>query len=118
MPTAYGKELRKLRIDEDETIQQMAEKLNISISYLSSIESGNRKIPNDLTEKIIEKYSLNKERSEILWQAEVESSNEIFFDLSKMSLDQRKLAFVLSRELDDISDEECLKIIGKLKNHE
>lgn len=115
MATAFGKELRKLRIDKDETIHAMAKKLDISISYLSAIEAGSRKIPGEMVDKIIEKYHLNKERSEIMRQAEAESSKEIDIDLSAMTAEQRKLVFALSRKINDISDEECLSILNKLK---
>lgn len=115
MATTFGKELRKLRIDKDETIHQMAKKLEMSISYLSAIEAGNRNIPSGLADKITAKYHLNKERSEIMRQAEAESSKEINVDLSKVSAEQRKLVFALSRKLNDISDEECLDILNRLK---
>ncbi|MBR5996992.1 MAG: helix-turn-helix transcriptional regulator [Bacilli bacterium] len=115
MATTFGKELRKLRIDKDETIHIMAKKLGISISYLSAIEAGNRNIPNGMVDKIIEKYRLNKERSEIMRQAEAESSKEIDIDLSAVTVEQRKLVFALSRKLNDISDEDCLDILKKLK---
>ena len=115
MASKFGKELRKLRIDKDENINNMAKKLGISISYLSAIEAGKRNIPNDMVDKIIEKYHLNKERSEILRTAEAESSKEIDIDLSHVSLEQRKLAFALSRKINDISDDDCIAILNKLK---
>ncbi len=115
MATKFGKELRKLRIDKDENINTMAKKLGISISYLSAIEAGNRKIPADMVEKIITKYNLDEERSEIIRQAEVESSTTIDIDLTNVSIEQRKLVFALSRKLGDISDEECLNILNKIK---
>ena len=115
MATIFGKELRKLRIDKDETIHVMAKKLDISISYLSAIEAGSRNIPSDMVDKIIAKYHLSGERSEILRQAEAESSKEIDIDLSTVSAEQRKLVFALSRKINDISDEQCLDILNKLK---
>ena len=115
MATAFGKELRKLRIDKDETVYAMAKKMGISISYLSAIEAGSRSIPADMVDKIIKKYGLNKERSEIMRQAEAESSKEIDIDLSAVTVEQRKLIFALSRKLNDISDEDCLDILNKLK---
>lgn len=115
MATTFGKELRKLRIDKDENIHGMAKKLDISISYLSAIEAGSRNIPSDMVDKIIAKYHLNGERSEILRQAEAESSKEINIDLSMASAEQRKLVFALSRKINDISDEQCLDILNKLK---
>ncbi len=115
MATTFGKELRKLRIDRDENIHDMAKNLGISISYLSAIEAGSRNIPNDMVDKIVTKYHLNGERSEILRQAEAESSKEIDIDLSTFSAEQRKLVFALSRKINDISDEQCLDILNKLK---
>lgn len=115
MATSFGKELRKLRIDRDENIHAMAKKLEISISYLSAIEAGTRNIPNDMVNKIIDKYHLNKERSEIMRQAEAESAKTIDIDLSTVSDEQRKLVFALSRKLKDITDEDCLNILNKLK---
>lgn len=115
MATQLGKELRKLRIDNDETIYQMSKKLSISASYLSAIESGARKIPNGFVDKILDKYHLSKERSEIIRQAETESTKEIDIDLSNVTSEQRKLIFALSRKLNDISDDECLYILNKLK---
>lgn len=115
MATAFGKELRKLRIDKDETIHMMAKKLGISISYLSAIEAGSRNIPEKMVDKIIEKYHLSKERSEIMRQAEAESSKEIDIDLSTVTAEQKKLVFALARKLNDISDEDCLNILNKLK---
>lgn len=115
MASTFGKELRKLRIDKDETIHVMAKKLEMSISYLSAIEAGSRKIPTGMVDKIIQKYHLNKERSEIMRQAEAESSKEIDIDLSNVTSEQRKLVFALSRKLNDMSDEECLRFLDKLK---
>jgi len=85
MATAFGKELRKLRIDKEETIQKMANKLGMSISYLSAIEAGTRNIPGDMVDKIIEKYHLSGERIEIMRSAEAESAKEINVDLSSIS---------------------------------
>ena len=52
MVTSYGKILRKIRIDEGEILGEMAQKLEISSAYLSSIENGDRNLPDGFTEKI------------------------------------------------------------------
>ena len=111
----FGKELRILRVEKDENINSMAKKLGISIAYLSAIESGNRPIPSDLVEKIIEKYHLSKERRELLREKEAISSKKIDIDLELVTNEQRKLVFALSRKLKNLSDEECMNILGKIK---
>lgn len=115
MLTEFGKELRILRVQKEENINSMAKKLGISIAYLSSIESGKRPIPSELVDKIIEKYHLNKERSKVLREKEAISSNAINVDLSLVSAEQRKLIFALSRKIKDLTDEECIEILGKIK---
>ena len=52
MITEFGKELRKLRIDRGEILKTMAEKINVTSSYLSAIECGKRNIPADLIQKL------------------------------------------------------------------
>ncbi len=114
MATTFGKELRKLRIDYDDTIVGMANKLKISTSYLSAIESGKRNIPSDMVDCIVKIYGLSIERRDELRQAEAESSTNIDIDLSKVSDGQKKLIFALSRKLDGITEEQCAEILKKL----
>jgi transcriptional regulator with XRE-family HTH domain len=56
--TAYGKFLKKFRIDRNETLADMAGKLKISSAYLSSIENGTREIPAKMSMNIKLAYSL------------------------------------------------------------
>lgn len=114
MITDFGKELRILRIERNENISTMAKKLNISISYLSAIESGLRPIPSDLVEKIVENYNLNKERRNLLREKEAISSTKIDINLDQVSNEQRKFIFALSRKLKDLSDEDCSLILEKI----
>jgi len=45
MTNNFGKLLRKLRIENDEKLRDMAKKLGVSIAYLSYVERGDRNIP-------------------------------------------------------------------------
>lgn len=38
MLTKFGKELRKIRIENDEILKDMADKLNVTAAYLSAVE--------------------------------------------------------------------------------
>ena len=42
MLTSLGKFLRKLRIDNNELLKDMAQKLNVSVSFLSAVENGKK----------------------------------------------------------------------------
>ncbi|WP_375685029.1 helix-turn-helix domain-containing protein [Bartonella sp. AP172QHHD] len=66
MVTSFGKILRKLRIDHSERLLDMAKKLDISVSFLSSVEIGKKSVPVGLEEKIIELYGLDKAMASLL----------------------------------------------------
>lgn len=115
MTTEFGKELRKLRIDKDETLATMAKKLNISISYLSAIETGIRSVPNDFIEKLSIKYKLSKKETETFIEAMNRSKTSIDISLTSTLPFQRDLAIMLARKLPDLSDDECKKMLSILK---
>lgn len=56
MAKELGKELRKLRIDEGERLLEMAERLGISVPYLSAIETERKQPPVDFATKILKEY--------------------------------------------------------------
>ena len=59
MVTDFGKFCRKLRIDHDELMKDMAKKLDVTSSYLSAVEKGKRDLPDDWIEKISKAYNLS-----------------------------------------------------------
>jgi transcriptional regulator with XRE-family HTH domain len=60
MLTEFGKFTRKLRVDNDELLKYMADKLGVSSSYLSSVETGKRKTPVEWVDKISQLYNLDE----------------------------------------------------------
>ena len=51
MLTSIGRFLKKLRIDRGEILKDMAEKLDVTVSFLSAVENGKKHMPsawNDL----------------------------------------------------------------------
>lgn len=82
--TEYGKYLKKIRIDKDNTLAAMAKDMGIAPSYLSAIESGERVIPVDFTEKISEKYSLDDTAKDELRELELKTPrNALQLDFKK-----------------------------------
>lgn len=60
MLTDFGKFTRKLRVDHDQLLKDMAYKLGVTMSYLSAVEHGKRKIPNEWGAKLREHYDLTE----------------------------------------------------------
>lgn len=77
MVTSFGKVLRKLRIDHSERLLDMAEKLDISVSFLSSVEIGKKSVPFSMEEKIIKLYALNQDIAFLL-RKEADSCRKSF----------------------------------------
>ncbi|CAK00997.1 helix-turn-helix domain-containing protein [Bartonella tribocorum] len=66
MLTPFGKTLRKIRIDHAERLLDMAEKLGISVAFLSSVEIGKKSVPVGMEEKVIELYDLDQDMASLL----------------------------------------------------
>lgn len=111
-PTSYGKFLKKLRIDTEETLSMMAEKLNVSVSFLSSIESGAREIPPEFSDKIRTIYQLDATASDALLKAECETLHKsISISLGSHEDDEKfkKAVISISRDLQELTLDEIQK---------
>lgn len=111
MITAFGKVLRKIRIDHNEILKDMADKLNVSSAFLSAVEVGRKSIPNTWCDTIANLYSLNSEEATELKTAADNSARSIKIDLSSSSFAQRNAALAFARRFDDIDDQTAEKIL-------
>lgn len=66
MVTELGKLLRKLRVDREERLLDMAEKIGHSISFLSAVETGRKSPPAGFEERIVSAYRLETKSAEAL----------------------------------------------------
>lgn len=69
MTTQFGVFLKKLRLNNNELIKDMAKKLDVSPSFLSRVENGKKDIPDVWYKKIIDLYNLNEKEQNDLKQA-------------------------------------------------
>ena len=110
MLTLLGKKIRILRINVGETIVQMSEKLGMSTSYLSSIENGKRKIPDDFLNKIFENYTLSaKDKVELKKSYEL-SLQEAVINLEKLSDEKKELSLLYARKIEGLSEDKIKKM--------
>lgn len=119
MITEFGKALRKLRIERNEYLKNMAEKLDISVAYLSAMENGKRKVPEDLVLKIANIYQLSPRETNKLLELRASSSAELKISLDGKSDQQRKTLLSFAKALDDMSNDDLdqiLHIIIKKRN--
>lgn len=109
----FGMFCRKLRIDNNQILKEMADLLNVSSSYLSAVENGKRKIPDNWYNKISNIYLLNKEKKDELFDI-VKNQDLQFNDIFKENNDETKqmlISFARKCQENYITPEKFDKII-------
>ena len=97
--TRLGRFLRKLRIDRSELLRDMAAKLDVAISFLSSVENGNKSMPSEWVAKISEGYCLSDEQKRELDSAVADSEKGIGVRFEGLSPESRQLSVAFARKV-------------------
>lgn len=111
MITEFGKALRKLRIDRNEYIKDMAEKLHISVAYLSAIETGKRTIPENIVGGIARAYGLEPDDVDALNQLKDKSNREVRISLIGKTSKQIEAILRFAKCIGAMNDERLDKIV-------
>ena len=104
MLTSLGRFLRKLRIDQGEILKDMAEKLNVTVSFLSAVENGKKRMPSNWNGKICQIYSLTEQQREEFTSAIAETEDAIEMNLVNVNMGRRELAVSFARRFNSIDD--------------
>lgn len=115
MLTGFGKFCRRLRIDRDEILLDMANKLGVSVAFLSGVENGKRKPPKDWESKIIQAYNLTGKMADELKELIYEAQNDSMLDVSNLRADDKKLVLEFARKIEAMSPEDKQSIRSKFK---
>lgn len=110
--TAIGKVLKKLRIDEDERLLDMAKRLEKSSAFVSAVETGKKSPPSGFEELVINSYRLAGDAAEVLRNAADRSRKA--FTLEANTALQRDTAGLMARRMDKLSDDELHEILAIL----
>lgn len=109
--SAFGKILKKMRIDSSELLGQMAKRLDISPAYLSAIESGDRNVTDEIFNKICTVYSLSDEQKEELNKARIQTQGEINVVLGEnKTIEGVETAVLFARDFSKLSEEQLAKM--------
>ncbi|MCF0217153.1 MAG: helix-turn-helix domain-containing protein [Fibrobacteraceae bacterium] len=115
MLTELGKFLRKLRIDANLYLKDMAESLGVTSAFLSAVENGNRKMPESWKECLPKKFNLNDDARNDFFDAVEKSSKEVSISLEDVSEKNRDLAISFARTFPNL-DEQTVDRIQRLLN--
>lgn len=118
MLTVFGKKTRNIRMDNNELLKDMADKLGVTSAYLSAVETGKRRVPAKWVESISEKYGLSGEQKKELQEACDQSVLEVKIELRNMEQRKTQAAVSFAKQLENLSDyelENIMKILEKPK---
>ncbi|WP_353628040.1 hypothetical protein ABM428_00115 [Sulfitobacter sp. TCYB15] len=118
MPTTeIGKELRKLRIDEEERLIDMASRLEKSSSFVSAVETGGKPPPVGFEDLVISAYRLTNNAATILRKA-ADLSRKAFTIQPESDLGKEAIGLMARRmnsKMDALTSEELEHILSILR---
>lgn len=115
--TLFGKFLRKIRIDNEQLLAEMAKSLNVSSAYLSSIENGVREIPDDFIAKISSVYNLNTAETMELRKAKVLTQGVTKISIGENSTSQKAdTALLLADTFAQLNEEQITALHSLLED--
>lgn len=111
MLSPIGKVLRQLRLEKDERLMDMAERLDVSSSFLSAVEMGRKAPPRDFPERVIQIYRLPAGTVQDLRMAAAASQK--VYKIEALNALARSTAGLLAESFPDL-DEAQLSDIQKI----
>ena len=117
MLSPFGKFCRKLRLERGELLLDIAKKLQVQSSYLSSVEVGRKSVPESWKDEIANLYNLNIDEKKELEKAIDESIRQIKINMENRSDKDRQFLLAFARKLDDLEFTEKESILKILQNN-
>ena len=114
MVTQLGKILRIIRVNTGENMRVMAEKLKVSVSYLSAIENGKRNVPANFGELVAGNYDLSAKDKKNLRDAIQDSTEKMKVNITELGEKKKRILYALtSDDLDEETLSRLVEIIDK-----
>lgn len=117
MLTEFGKITRKIRIDNDVLLKDMANELNISSAFLSKLETGKSKPNLKLADKIKDIYQLDdRDYNDLVNAINIDTNNIIQHVFAKSKSDM-KLIIKFANALKHMPKTQKQELAKLLYNH-
>lgn len=113
--TAFGRYLRKLRIDHGMIMRDLAKVLGVSSAFVSALELGKKPITEKHIVKIIGYFNLSgDEAAELKHTADI-SQPSVKIDLNDNTIEQRELAVSFARNYQNMDIEDQRRLMKLLE---
>jgi transcriptional regulator with XRE-family HTH domain len=106
MLTPFGKELRRLRIDREMKLGEMANLVRVSAAFLSAVETGKKSVPESMITELATKLKLKPEQAARLRKAAAASVVSIRIELRESDAQARELALGFARRFPDLTEKQ------------
>ena len=97
--TDFGKAIRKLRIDYDTNLNELATSIGVSSAFLSAVETGKKPISAELITKITNALGLSKAEENLLTHTASQSVDNV--TVRTNSPEDAEIAFMFARRIED-----------------
>ena len=106
--TPFGEHMRFLRLKYKKTLKQQANKLSVSIAYLSALEHGRKGRPSPvLIDEICVWLGLIWDEAEQLKRLALISHPRPVIDVSRLGPRATAIANILANNIDRLSEDQC-----------
>ncbi|MBR0417938.1 MAG: helix-turn-helix domain-containing protein [Erysipelotrichaceae bacterium] len=116
--TAFGEEMRILRVRRHQTMKDMADVLGVTKSCLSGVEKGKRAVPGKWLDILVDHYHLKEYDRSRIQDAIYESRSQIRILLNGKENYKRNLALRFEEAFDSIDEDVAAQILSVLKRGE
>ncbi len=110
MATDLGKVLKKIRVDNNEILLDMAQKLEVSPAFLSKVENGLKKPPAEWEQKLIQQYDLSELQKDEISKYMFEAINNKSIDISSYSCTEKNVMMAFARNINALGEEKLKAI--------
>ena len=108
--TALSKFLRKLRIDKSMNQAEVANALECSTAFYSSVENSKKPMPENMRTKLIEFYQLNKGQIYELDEAIKLNKQEVHINLADLDDTRKDFVLAFARNFKNLDQEEVQRL--------
>lgn len=119
MTTDFGKICRKIRIDNNEVLKDMAQKLGVTTAYLSAVETGKRNVPEEWLDIIKREYKLSMEEYQELLDIVYSLKKTIKIEVEDIPEQDRELMLEFVKNFSLLTDrdkKDIMTVIQKRKS--
>lgn len=112
--TPFGKAVRKYRIDCEIRAKEMAEALGVSVSYLSAVETGAKKLSDAFVGKVVKYFDRQGVDATDLYVLADQEKTRITLDISDVADLAKIEAAAFARKFSELTPKEREKKISDL----